>query len=128
MGGAATSFVGELGNSRPCAARSRSRWLPCRPGVVNMNDLTYSLGLRTVEGDSMAQRTMLVCDMCGSAPADTVTFRVDNRNLQKDFCARHLAELIKDARTPRRGRKPKAISAPSSRSTKRAVRGRKKAP
>ena|SRR2546422_157221 len=59
----------------------------------------------------MAQRTVLVCDVCGSAPAETVTFRVSERNLQKEFCARHLDELLRGARTPRRGRKPKAITA-----------------
>jgi hypothetical protein len=58
----------------------------------------------------MAQAMMLVCDVCGKPDATTVTIRVNERNFQKDFCARHLAELTQGARTPKRGRRPGSVS------------------
>ena len=42
----------------------------------------------------MAEAIMLVCDVCGKPEAMTVSFRVNGRNLQKDFCSRHLTELV----------------------------------
>ncbi len=54
----------------------------------------------------MAERTILVCDICGQPAAQTVTFRVGRRNLQKDYCSVHLQELTVGARAPRRGRRP----------------------
>ena len=42
--------------------------------------------------------------------AKTVTIRVGERNLQKDFCSKHLAELIQGARAPKRGRRPGSTS------------------
>lgn len=62
----------------------------------------------------MAQAITLVCDVCGRPEAKTVTIRVNSRNLQKDFCSRHLAELIQGARTPKRGRRPGSSSKSSS--------------
>ena len=58
----------------------------------------------------MAQAIMLVCDVCGKPEATTVTIRVGERNLQKDFCAKHLAELVQGARAPKRGRRPGSVS------------------
>lgn len=58
----------------------------------------------------MAQAVMLVCDVCGKPEATTVTIRVNERNLQKDFCPRHLAELVQGARTPKRGRRPGSVT------------------
>jgi hypothetical protein len=54
----------------------------------------------------MAEALMLVCDVCGRPDAESVTFRVGGKNLVKDFCPKHLAELTQGARAPRRGRKP----------------------
>ncbi len=54
----------------------------------------------------MAEAIVLVCDICGKPEATTVTFRVGARNLQEDFCARHLSELVQGARAPKRGRRP----------------------
>ena len=54
----------------------------------------------------MAEKIMLVCDTCGRAAVDSVKFSVNGRNLVKDFCSQHLAELVKDARAPRQGRRP----------------------
>jgi hypothetical protein len=73
----------------------------------------------------MAEALVLVCDICGKPEASTVTFRVGNRNLQKDFCAKHLGELVRGARTPKRGRRPKSAS-PSSAAT--AARARRRSP
>lgn len=53
----------------------------------------------------MAERTILVCDVCGRPAAQTVTFKVGRRNLQKDYCDVHLQELAAGARTPRPGRR-----------------------
>lgn len=61
----------------------------------------------------MAQAMMLVCDVCGKPDATTVTIRVNERNFQKDFCARHLAELTQGARAPKRGRRPGSVSKPT---------------
>lgn len=58
----------------------------------------------------MAQAIMLVCDVCGKPEATTVTIRVGERNLQKDFCSRHLAELVQGARAPKRGRRPGSVT------------------
>lgn len=82
----------------------------------------------------MAQAITLVCDVCGKPEAKTVTIRVGERNLQKDFCAKHLAELIQGARAPKRGRRPgstsktTAAAKPSARKTvaRRKTRARKR--
>ena len=58
----------------------------------------------------MAERVLVVCDVCGATPAETVGIRVKGRNVQKDLCASHLAELLKGARAPRRGRPRRAAS------------------
>jgi hypothetical protein len=60
----------------------------------------------------MAERVMIVCDVCGAAPAETVGIRVRDRNLQKDMCAKHVDELTRGARAPRRGRPRTAPVAP----------------
>jgi hypothetical protein len=58
----------------------------------------------------MAEAIMLVCDACGKPEATTVTLRVNDRNLQKDFCPKHLAELVQGARAPKRGRRPGSVT------------------
>ena len=58
----------------------------------------------------MAESIMLVCDVCGKPEATTVSFRVNGRNLQKDFCSRHLTELVQGARAPKRGRRPGSVA------------------
>lgn len=56
----------------------------------------------------MAERVVLVCDVCGSPAQRTVTFRVGSRSLAQDLCATHLQELVRTSHSPRRGRKPRA--------------------
>jgi hypothetical protein len=58
----------------------------------------------------MAQAIVLVCDVCGKPNAQTVTIRVNGKNLQKDLCPVHLADLVKNARAPKRGRRPGSVS------------------
>ena len=72
----------------------------------------------------MAERVLIVCDVCGKAPAETVGIKLRDQSLQKDLCSAHLAELVKGSRTPRRGR-PRVASAGSSTAPKRRGRPRK---
>jgi hypothetical protein len=59
----------------------------------------------------MSERTILVCDECGRPASKSVTIRVDGRNLVKDLCDADLRALIRNARTPKRGRKPGTVLA-----------------
>ncbi len=82
-----------------------------------------------IEGRELevAEATILVCDVCGRSAAETVMIRVAGRNLQKDLCNTHLAELTKGARAPRRGRRrgQPVAARPASASPKRRGRPRK---
>jgi hypothetical protein len=76
----------------------------------------------------MAEKTILVCDVCGEHAQQTVALLIGRRRLLKDYCARHLGELINGARGPRgvgsrRTATPKATrrkraTAPSTRGTR----------
>jgi hypothetical protein len=70
----------------------------------------------------MAQAIMLVCDVCGKPEATTVTIRVNERNLQKDYCSKHLAELVQGARAPKRGRRPGSVTKKSPAARKPSAR------
>jgi hypothetical protein len=52
----------------------------------------------------MADRTVVVCDVCGALDASSVTLKAGPRTAQKDLCAKHMAELFSGSRKPRRGR------------------------
>ncbi|MGH2597266.1 MAG: hypothetical protein ACRDH7_15085 [Actinomycetota bacterium] len=70
------------------------------------------------QGGQVAEAIMLVCDVCGKPEATTVAIRVNEKNLQKDFCSKHLAELVQGARPPKRGRRPGSVrKAPARRKT-----------
>ena len=60
----------------------------------------------------MAEKTILVCDVCSKPAAETVTIKVARGNFVKDMCAMHVNELVGGARKPRRGR-PRAVVAGS---------------
>lgn len=76
----------------------------------------------------MAEATVLVCDVCGKPEATTVTIRVGDRNLQKDYCPKHLAELVKGARSPKRGRRRGSTNSATRRKpVTRKTTGRRKA-
>jgi len=78
------------------------------------------------EDQGMAERVMIVCDVCGAAPAETVGIRYKDRNLQKDLCAVHIDELTRGARAPRRGRPRSAtVTAPTTATPRRRGRPRK---
>jgi len=62
----------------------------------------------------MGERTILVCDVCGEPAAETVTIRVGRRNLAKDLCATHVAELVRGARRPRPGRRKGTVAKPEA--------------
>ncbi len=73
---------------------------------------------------------MVVCDVCSTPNATSITIRAGSRNYAKDLCSRHLAELLKDTRAPRRGRprasSPKATgSKPSAAKRTRGGKARK---
>ncbi len=67
---------------------------------------------------------MIVCDVCGKAPADTIRITARGKNYQKDLCSTHLSELIGGARAPRRGRPPKATASTSAAPATPRRRGR----
>jgi hypothetical protein len=54
----------------------------------------------------MAEKTVLVCDVCGNPATQSATIKVGTRNFLKDLCAAHLGELLNGTRRPKRGRKP----------------------
>ena len=64
----------------------------------------------------MAERVIVVCDVCGKSPCDTVGISIGDKSYRKDLCAEHLAELLRGTRAPRRGRpaavRTKAAAAP----------------
>ena len=47
---------------------------------------------------------IVVCDICGKSPAETVGITAKDKNYRKDVCADHMADLLKGARAPSRGR------------------------
>jgi hypothetical protein len=58
----------------------------------------------------MAERMILVCDVCGKPATGTVALRVGRRGLTKDLCSIHLKELTegaRPARPPRAGPGPR---------------------
>jgi hypothetical protein len=76
----------------------------------------------------VAEQLILVCDVCGQSPAETVTIRAGNRTMLKDLCAKHLGELLTGTRAPKRGRPKSRAVASAKRSAVRSNRpGRKRA-
>lgn len=76
----------------------------------------------------MAERTIVVCDVCGKSASETVTIKVGRGNFAKDLCAIHVTELIAGARRPRPGRPRKmAGSGQAAAAPKRRGRPRKAA-
>jgi hypothetical protein len=57
----------------------------------------------------MAEKTILVCDVCGRPAAESVTIKLARGNFVKDMCSSHVNELIAGARRPRRGRPKKMV-------------------
>ena len=77
----------------------------------------------------MAEKTILVCDVCGRTATESVTIKLARGNFVKDMCSTHINELIAGARRPRRGRPRGAAApadAPEKRGRPRKVAGKKK--
>jgi hypothetical protein len=80
----------------------------------------------------MAERTIVVCDVCGEPATETVTIKTTRGNFVKDLCAKHVTELTAGARKPRPGRPRKmgvgtAAAAPRRRGRPRkAANGRRR--
>jgi hypothetical protein len=75
-------------------------------------------------GSPMAERVVVVCDVCGRPAGESVTFRIGNRTLAKDLCHTHVQELVRNARAPKRGRRPAAT--PPAQLSKRSRPGSRK--
>ena len=67
----------------------------------------------------MAERTIVVCDVCGKPATETVTIKVSRGNYAKDLCAAHVTELVAGARRPRPGRPRKMAGETSAATPKR---------
>lgn len=70
----------------------------------------------------MAEKVVLVCDVCGRAAAESVTFKLGNRTLAQDLCPTHVEELVRNSDAPRRGRRPN-VALPPAESPKRSGSG-----
>jgi hypothetical protein len=74
----------------------------------------------------MAEKTVLVCDVCGEPASHTITIHTKQRRMTKDLCSAHLAELTRGTRPVRRGRPRTTLLAKAksarAKSTKRPVR------
>jgi hypothetical protein len=75
----------------------------------------------------MAEKTIVVCDVCGKPATETVTIKVARGNYAKDLCAAHVTELVAGARRPRPGRPRKMAGAAPAAAPKRRGRPRKAA-
>jgi hypothetical protein len=71
----------------------------------------------------MAEKTIVVCDVCGKPASETVTIKVARGNYVKDLCATHVTELTAGARRPRPGR-PRKLAAGETAAPKRRGRPR----
>lgn len=74
----------------------------------------------------MAEAVVVVCDECGKPEATSITIRAEGRNYVKDLCSQHLAALLKDTRSPRRGRPRGSSSGGRATSPKPASRTRRR--
>jgi len=75
----------------------------------------------------MAERTIVVCDVCGKPATETVTIKVARGNFAKDLCATHVTELVAGARRPRPGRPRKMAASDGAAAPTRRGRPRKSA-
>jgi hypothetical protein len=74
-------------------------------------------------GETMAEKTVIVCDVCGKPAQQSVTFRVGSRSLVQDLCGTHLQELIRRSHAPKRGRRPgPSADSPTASARRRVTR------
>ena len=62
----------------------------------------------------MAEKIVLVCDVCGRAAAQSVHFKLGNRSLVQDLCPTHVEELVRHSRSLRRERRAGVQVAPAA--------------
>jgi hypothetical protein len=74
----------------------------------------------------MAERTIVVCDVCGKPATEMVTIKTARGNFVKDLCAQHVTELTAGARKPRPGR-PRKMGETATATPRRRGRPRKTA-
>lgn len=74
----------------------------------------------------MAEKLMVVCDVCSKPAVETVTLRTSSGNRVKDLCAVHLQELLAGSRAPKRGRRPGAAIAVTTTAGARTTATRKR--
>jgi hypothetical protein len=53
----------------------------------------------------VAERSIVVCDVCGTPAATTVSIKADGKSVHKDLCSDHLGELLQGSRPARPGRR-----------------------
>src|SRR5438105_6630546 len=63
------------------------------------------------EEKTLAETTIIVCDVCGRSPGETVSITAGGRSYRKDLCTTHLFEVLQGAHAPLRGRPRKAAAA-----------------
>jgi hypothetical protein len=73
----------------------------------------------------MAEKMVVVCDICGRPATETVTIKVARGNYVKDLCGTHVNELTAGARRPRPGRPRKLAGAADTVTPRRRGRPRK---
>ena len=76
----------------------------------------------------MAERTVLVCDVCGAVGAETISLKTRSRAAQKDLCPKHLTEIFAGSRRPKRGRRPGTSGSSSGESVAATTRSRRGTP
>jgi hypothetical protein len=74
----------------------------------------------------VAERTVLVCDVCGAVGAETISLKTRSRAAQKDLCPKHLTEIFAGSRRPKRGRRPGAGASPAKQAAPQTKRGKRK--
>src|SRR5207247_5486655 len=88
----------------------------------------FSSDIGQGEGDNVAEKTVLVCDVCGAEPAQTVALRIGRANWHKDLCQSHMTELLNGACRPTRGPRPGSRNRATATGATRKMMTRKAAP
>src|SRR5439155_22230506 len=80
-------------------------------GRGNLSELSGMLGAHSrSRRRPMAEKTILVCDVCGQPATHTVTILIGGRRLLKDYCDAHASELRSGARAAGRSRRAPVAS------------------
>jgi hypothetical protein len=72
----------------------------------------------------MAEKTIVVCDVCGKPATEMVTIKTSRGNFVKDLCGQHVTDMTAGARKPRPGR-PRKMGGTSTSAPRRRGRPRK---